>query len=281
MTNSSENKDSNTAYVEDESSVDTSDANSLFQRPKPKNPDTKATSEEGNDTGEDDKDNDYVPAKRYFDLKSHHDKVVSELRKEVQELKDNSQTSTNDDPSQDNEILQKFKESHPEEYEKLTTLVKGEVEPKVKELEEQLSTLNEREAKIKKAEAQEKVKEAHPDLDEIVTNDDFHTWAESQTKEIQEWIYNNPYNSDLAIAAIDLWKAQQAKRQPDTQDNQESSSSKENEEEAASLVRSRSMGRENNQQRKWTKEELKKLSVDEWEKHRDEIYAQLIGGQQS
>ena len=48
--------------------------------------------------------------------------------------------------------------------------------------------------------------EKHPDFDEIRNSDDFHSWAKEQPQSIQDWIYNNSNNPDLASRALDLFK---------------------------------------------------------------------------
>ena len=45
------------------------------------------------------------------------------------------------------------------------------------------------------------------DFSEIKEDPAFHNWAEAQPQNIQDWIYNNPYDGELAARAITLYKA--------------------------------------------------------------------------
>ena len=74
------------------------------------------------------------------------------------------------------------------------------------ETDDRLSALEEREAKIARKEAEQTLHSAHPDFADIRKSDEFHSWAKSQPEAIQDWVYNNPDNVDLAVKAIDLYK---------------------------------------------------------------------------
>ena len=74
------------------------------------------------------------------------------------------------------------------------------------ESDDRLSALDEREARIARKEAEMTLSSAHPDFSEIRQSDEFHEWAKSQPEAIQDWVYNNPNNVDLAVKAIDIYK---------------------------------------------------------------------------
>jgi len=48
--------------------------------------------------------------------------------------------------------------------------------------------------------------ERHPDFEDIRNSDDFHGWAKEQPKVIQDWIYSNANDAELASRALDLFK---------------------------------------------------------------------------
>ncbi len=48
--------------------------------------------------------------------------------------------------------------------------------------------------------------ERHPDFEDIRNSDDFHGWAKEQPKSIQDWVYKNADDADLASRALDLFK---------------------------------------------------------------------------
>ena len=80
-------------------------------------------------------------------------------------------------------------------------------ESKAKVLEERLSKLykNVRKELIRQ-DAEKRLMERHPDFEDIRNSDDFHGWAKEQPKSIQDWIYNNADDADLASRALDLFK---------------------------------------------------------------------------
>ena len=49
-------------------------------------------------------------------------------------------------------------------------------------------------------------KRKHPDFEEIKNSEDFHSWAKNQPQSIQDWIYSNTDDADLATRALDLFK---------------------------------------------------------------------------
>ena len=71
-------------------------------------------------------------------------------------------------------------------------------------------------------EAEKDLVEKHPDYSELRNSDAFHSWAEKQPEEIQDWIYNNPNNASLASKAIDLFKMESGITEPSNQQNAKS-----------------------------------------------------------
>ena len=88
----------------------------------------------------------------------------------------------------------------------METVAHLQSESKAKVLEERLSKLQAREAEISQREAEKRLMERHPDFDDVRNSDDFHTWAKEQPQSIQDWIYKNADDADLASRAIDLFK---------------------------------------------------------------------------
>ena len=118
--------------------------------------------------------------KRYDDLKKHYDTKISEFKQREQELEAEAR------------MTQKVEQSvrHEEAI----------------EAEQEAQALEEREARIARKEAELTLSEKHPDFGDIRKSDEFHAWAKSQPESIQDWIYNNPNDVDLAVKAIDLYK---------------------------------------------------------------------------
>ena len=145
--------------------------------------------------------------KRYDDLKKHYDSKLNEFKIREQELLNEASSNR---PAykapKTEEELEEFKTKYPDVFEVVETVAHMQSESKAKVLEERLSQLQEREAQMLRQSAEERLMEKHPDFNEIRNSDDFHAWAKEQPQSIQDWIYNNSDNPDLASRALDLFK---------------------------------------------------------------------------
>ena len=145
--------------------------------------------------------------KRYDDLKRHYDSKLNEFKSREQDLlEEASKNRTEYQAPKTEEELEQFKTQYPDVYEVVETVAHMQSESKAKVLEERLSKLQEREAEISQQEAEKRLKEKHPDFDDVRNSDDFHGWAKEQPDSIQQWIYDNANDADLASRAIDLFK---------------------------------------------------------------------------
>ena len=160
-------------------------ADGVYYEKKAKKATRKAPSEEESAT-------DYK--KRYDDLKKHYDTKISEFKQKEQELQAEARMTQH--------VEQAVR--HEEQVEEVQDEY-VETAPAV-ESDDRLSALDEREARIARKEAEMTLSSAHPDFSEIRQSDEFHEWAKSQPEAIQDWVYNNPNNVDLAVKAIDLYK---------------------------------------------------------------------------
>ena len=108
--------------------------------------------------------------------------------------------------------------------------------------------------------------ENHPDFDDIRNSDDFHTWAKEQPEAIQDWIYNNVDNPDLASRAIDLFKKDIGLDTP----KKKKSSSKQTK-SAADMVSTKTTSVEPTQEKIWSEKEIAAMSMAEFDKYESEI----------
>ena len=173
-----------------------------FERP------TKATSsdEESTEAPKQGKQNTNYK-KRYDDLKKHYDEKVASFKQKEQELRAMAQSSEPAyAPPKSVEDLEQFREQYPDLYETVETVAHLQSEQQVEAIRSKLSAIEEREAAIARREAESALHAQHPDFEDIRGDEKFHNWAETQPEAIQDWIYNNPNNVNLAIKAIDLYK---------------------------------------------------------------------------
>ena len=205
--------------------------------------------------------------KRYDDLKKHYDSKLNEFKSREQELlEEATKKRTEYQAPKTEEELEQFKTQYPDVYEVVETVAHMQSESKAKVLEERLSKLQEREAEISQREAEKRLREKHPDFDDVRNSDDFHGWAKEQPKSIQDWIYKNADDADLASRAIDLFKKDIGLETPE----KKKSSSKQTK-SAADMVSTKTTTVEPKQDKIWSEREIAAMSMAEFDKHEAEI----------
>jgi hypothetical protein len=214
--------------------------------------------------------------KRYDDLKKHYDDKVSSFKQREQEfLADARAGQPQYEAPKSVEDLEKFRQEYPDLYETVETVAHLQSERQVSELQGQLSAIQQREADIVRREAETSLRERHPDFENIRGDEGFHTWAKEQPDEIQDWVYKNPNNIELASKAIDLYKMENGVQPP--QSRRQSQRSKEG--SAADLVSTKTTTVDTAQGSKiWTEREIAAMSLDEFDAHENEINQALTEG---
>ena len=246
------------------------DSNGLyFEKPKAKSKKVEAVSEEPVDQ-EVTKDEPYKRPdykKRYDDLKKHYDSKLNEFKSREQELLDEA---ANNRPSyvapKSPEELEKFREEYPDVYEVVETVSHLQSEEKSKDLREKLEKLQTREQELIRKDAEKRLMDKHPDFEDIRNSDDFHGWAKEQPKSIQDWVYNNADDADLASRALDLFK-----KDIGMDVAPKKSRSKQSKKSAADMVSTKTTSVEPKQERVWTEKEIASMSMAEFDKHEAEI----------
>ena len=205
--------------------------------------------------------------KRYDDLKKHYDNKLNEFKTREQELlEEATKNRTEYKAPKTEEELEEFKNQYPDVYEVVETVAHMQSETKAKVLEERLSKLQERENQLVRQDAEKRLMEKHPDFEDIRNSDDFHGWAKEQPKSIQDWIYNNAEDADLASRALDLFK-----KDFGIEPTKIKSSSKQTRKSAADMVSTKTTSVEPKQQKIWTEKEIAAMSVAEFDKYEQEI----------
>jgi len=205
--------------------------------------------------------------KRYDDLKKHYDSKLNEFKSREQELiEEATKNRTEYKAPKTEEELEDFKNQYPDVYEVVETVAHMQSETKAKVLEERLSKLQERENQLIRQDAEKRLNERHPDFEDIRNSDDFHGWAKEQPKSIQDWIYSNADDADLAARALDLFKKDFGIEPTKTR-----SSSKPTRKSAADMVSTKTKSIEPTQQKIWSEKEIAAMSVAEFDKYEKEI----------
>jgi hypothetical protein len=212
--------------------------------------------------------------KRYDDLKKHYDSKLNEFKSREQEL---LEEAANSRPSyvapKSPEELEKFREEYPDVYEVVETVSHLQSEEKSKDLREKLERLQEREKELVRKDAEKRLMDKHPDFEDIRNSDDFHGWAKEQPKSIQDWVYNNADDADLASRALDLFKKDIGMDVAPKKSN-----SKQSKKSAADMVSTKTTSVEPKQEKVWTEREIAKMSMAEFDKHEAEISTAMQEG---
>ena len=238
----------------------------FFEKPKQATQNT-APEEEGEEEKTPKKRTNYK--KRYDDLKRHYDEKLSEFKQREQELLATARPQYQAPKTQ--EDLEKFKEDYPDLYDTVETVAHLRSSEQVGQLEAQLSAIRERETRIIQREAEADLIAKHPDFPELRDSEEFHAWAETQPEQIQQWIYKNPDNAQLASKAIDLFKLENGyKTQTKSQSKPKGS--------AADMVSTKPTAIEAKQPKIWTEGEIAAMSLDKFDKYENEIREAISEG---
>ncbi len=205
--------------------------------------------------------------KRYDDLKKHYDSKLNEFKSREQELIDKAAKNRQDYKAPKSpEELEKFKQEYPDVYEVVETVSHLQSEEKSKDLREKLDRLQQREQELVRQDAEKRLMDKHPDFEDIKNSDDFHGWAKEQPNAIQDWVYNNADDADLASRALDLFK-----RDIGMDVAPKKSRSKQSKQSAADMVSTKTTSVDPQQTKVWTEKEIAKMSMAEFDKHEAEI----------
>ena len=213
--------------------------------------------------------------KRYDDLKKHYDSKLNEFKSREQELLEEvTKNKQNYTAPKTEEELEQFKKEYPDVYEVVETGAHMQSESKSKILEERLQKMQEREQQMLQKEAEKRLLDRHPDFEDIRNSDDFHSWAKEQPTSIQDWIYNNADDADLASRALDLFKKDFGIDVPKL----EKSNSKQTRKSAADMVSTKTTTVEPKQEKIWSETEIAAMSMDEFDRHEAEISEAMVQG---
>jgi len=208
--------------------------------------------------------------KRYDDLKKHYDQKLSEFKRTEQELREQSREAEPQyQAPKTQEDLDRFRTEYPDLYDTVETVAHMRSQQEVEALRSRFSVIEEREAQIAAREAEAALQERHPDFDQIRGDDSFHEWAQEQPNQIQDWIYNNPNDVTLAVKALDLYKLETGKGQGSRK--RRSGNRQPQGGSAADMVSTKTTNVDAKEAKIWTESEIAKMSLDQFDRHEDEI----------
>lgn len=217
-----------------------------------------------------------VPESRYKNLQAKMTQVsqenaelrryLAQLQEQVNQLQTQQQQSTPPDTDDD---LDALTNDYPEIA---TPLVKRNkmLEQKLAQLEAQLGKVSDTATRFQESEAKtaaerhfQTIKAVHADFDEVTRSDDFHEWAETQPPIIQNCVKNGCSAED-AIMVLNLYKQSQG---APTEPVDKLAAAK----QAANPKMPKNPGKPTSNKTNWTREQIAKMSMDEFAKHEQEI----------
>jgi hypothetical protein len=141
--------------------------------------------------------------KRFGDLRRHQQKTEKALKDEIESLK-NSVPQNPPLPKTEEEVAD-WVSRFPDVAAIVETLADKKAKERDSDLEARLSQIEEMRDQIDLEKAETAILKIHPDFKEISQSDEFHTWADTQPKWIQDSLYDNA-DAKTVARSIDLYK---------------------------------------------------------------------------
>ena len=211
--------------------------------------------------------------KRYSDLRRHQQKQAEEFKTELAELKRQLADATKKEmklPKSDEDIEEWAKE-YPDVAAIVETIAMKKASEQSSALEERIKAIDEMQSSATKEKAEAELMRLHPDFDDIRDSDEFHEWAESQPKWIQDALYENDNDARSAARAIDLYKADMGIGKKKSKSDKEAAKS-------VATKNSRSKPQENEEASYLKESDVQRMSAAEYENRSDEIMEAIRSG---
>ena len=210
--------------------------------------------------------------KRYGDLRRHLADKEKNLSEEIDKLKKQLDLATKNElvlPKSEDEI-DAWAKKYPDVAGIVETIASKKAREASQDLDKRVKEIEgmRESAKVEKAEAE--LLALHPDFAEIREKDEFHDWAESQPKWIQDALYENATDAKAASRVIDLYKADKG---ISTKSNVDLSAAK-----AVSPKRGRSTPQADATASYLKESVVNKMSTREYEKNQDKIMEAIRTG---
>ncbi len=143
--------------------------------------------------------------KRYGDLR----RVETGLREDVKTLKSEieilkkAKNDTSDIPTNREEV-DEWMSKNPEAAGLIKMIASEMAETKMEGLSEKMESLEVSQETVKREKSEARIMKSHPDFEDIIENDAFHDWVESQPKFLQDAVYGT--DPDSVIWSLNEYK---------------------------------------------------------------------------
>lgn len=209
---------------------------------------------------------------RYRNLQSYHDKTRTGLEKQVSDLRTQSSTFV---PPKTEEEMNLFRQEHADLYGTIETMLHQKQEASLSGIKQDLQA-----AKAREAIAQ--IRLAHPDCYEIFNSEHFQVWATEQGPEMQAWV-NEEHDASKVIRALTYYKAMASRQLSNGMTQSKQYEMNNSSSAAAESVNTRSSVSHNhttldNQPRAFTRAQISKMHINEYEANREAIAQSAAAG---
>lgn len=168
--------------------------------------------------------------KRYGDLRRHSQKQVNDLTAKIEDLEKRLSNSPSVVAPKSDEDIEAWKKKYPDVASIVETIAQRQANTMFEKANSRLTELDNERAELSRVKAEEAIRKAHPDFDRLRDDDSFHDWVDSQSKWVQDALYENDNDATAVINVIDLYKVKTGKSE---------NPAKRNAKEAASAVNTR------------------------------------------
>lgn len=209
--------------------------------------------------------------KRYGDLRRHMQQKEKEWQERLEAL-ENRAKDQNITPPKSDEDIEKWAKKYPDVAGIVETIAAKKAQELFKSAEKRFAEFDKAQYDAQRVKAENEIRESHPDFDKLRQSDDFHDWAESQPKWVQDALYENADDPASVVRVIDLYKVDKGLTP---------SAKKQQKKDAASVVarKSTKTSIEPDDSANYLKEsQVAKMSADEFEKRSDEINQAIRSG---
>ena len=144
--------------------------------------------------------------KRYGDLRRFQAKKEKEWEERLATA-ENKGPVKGIAPPASNEDLEAWAKKYPDVAGIVETIATKKAQEMFEKTNSRFKELDDLTNETKRKKAESTIRESHSDFDNLKNSDEFHDWAEAQTKWIKDALYDNMDDASGVIRVIDLYKA--------------------------------------------------------------------------
>ena len=209
--------------------------------------------------------------KRYGDIRRHMDKQKQDYDARIEALEAQISKAAKNELvlPKTNEEIEAWTKKYPDVAAIVETIADKKASERSKDLDERVKQIEEMRFNATRDKAEAELMALHPDFADIRDSDEFHDWAETQPKWVQDALYENADDAKSTARVIDLYKTDKG-----------ISKVKSNSKSAASAVntRGRTAPASDSVKGQWTESQVEKMSDKQYTKHQEEIMESIRSG---